>query len=146
MRRNADRQPFSTTPATPLNPYRRERLDSSAWESPRTSGITRGTPGERNVILADAGLSEEEHYALQELLEDYKDRFSATAIGQVNDYMAYIPTGDHPLPTPQPLRPANPEKRRIIEDAIKQYLDMDLIEPCKSEWQTSVLYRLQGFE
>ncbi|RPA78649.1 hypothetical protein BJ508DRAFT_200089, partial [Ascobolus immersus RN42] len=53
--------------------------------------------------------------------------------------LAYIPTGDNPLPTPQPLRPANPEKRKIIEEAIKQYLDMDLIEPCKSPTAAAIV-------
>ncbi|RPA70878.1 hypothetical protein BJ508DRAFT_195139, partial [Ascobolus immersus RN42] len=52
---------------------------------------------------------------------------------------ATIPTGDNPLPRPQPLRPTNPAKREVIEAAIKEYLDMDLIEPCASPTAAAIV-------
>ncbi|RPA70709.1 hypothetical protein BJ508DRAFT_195083, partial [Ascobolus immersus RN42] len=42
-------------------------------------------------------------------------------------------------PTPQPLRPANPAKRAVIEAAMQEYLDMDVIEPCKSPTAAAIV-------
>ncbi|RPA86960.1 hypothetical protein BJ508DRAFT_196306, partial [Ascobolus immersus RN42] len=42
-------------------------------------------------------------------------------------------------PTPQPLRPANPAKRAVIEAAIKDYLDMDVIESCRSPTAAAIV-------
>ncbi|RPA70988.1 hypothetical protein BJ508DRAFT_199463, partial [Ascobolus immersus RN42] len=42
-------------------------------------------------------------------------------------------------PTPQPLRPDNPAKRKVIEDAIKNYLEMDIIEPSRSPTAAAIV-------
>ncbi|RPA80953.1 hypothetical protein BJ508DRAFT_209682, partial [Ascobolus immersus RN42] len=53
--------------------------------------------------------------------------------------MATIPTGDNKLPTPQPLRPANPAKRLVIEETIREYLSMDIIEKCTSPTAAAIV-------
>lgn len=73
------------------------------------------------------GLQPEQRATLQEMLDEYHDCFSSSKIGTVKDYVAYIPTGANTLPQPQPLRPANPAKQKIIEETLNQYLEMDLI-------------------
>ncbi|RPA76381.1 hypothetical protein BJ508DRAFT_213670, partial [Ascobolus immersus RN42] len=86
-------------------------------------------------------LSPDQADTLQALLDEYEDCFSDGAtLGKVRDYTADIPiTPGARLPPPQQLRPANPAKRAVIEKAIQDYLDMDVIEPCRSPTAAAIV-------
>lgn len=84
-------------------------------------------------------LNESQKIIADDIIEKFKDiSFERKGLGRTQVIAHQIDTGDSP-PVRQRYYRLSPEKQKILTNQVDEMLELDVIEPCESAWQSPVL-------